>query len=387
MRVLIVDSGNPRGTFAAARYLRRAGWSVSIGTADTRGPASWSRATVGVYEVTPVERGLDAFLASTVEAVRASRSKVVLPGSDAELLALSHGRDRIPAIVPLADDAVVRRSVDKLELVRAAQDVGLPAPETASADDETLQRVRYPVVIKSRFHWLPEHSADAPTRLDATVCGDPATARARVEEMERFGGEPLVQELVDGTPVGVHLVSDRSGDVLAMLQQDSAPLFYPPRAGVRVRSITTPLDPALEPGIRALMRELGWFGFAGLAFLRGDDGVSRLIDFNGRVPSSLEASAGAGANYVPVWAAMAIDRPVPPIPRPQLGKRFHNLECDLRRALRERRGGLLRDLAGTLAQAPRAQHTIAKWDDPLVVVRYSARLLRESWSARRRRRG
>src|SRR5688500_11180788 len=104
MRAIIIGSGNPRGVLAASRYLHRSGWTVSLGTADIGGLPSWSRATDGVHPVPPVQRGLDAFLTAAAEAVRASRSELVLPGSDADLVALSRGRDRIPAIVPLAED-------------------------------------------------------------------------------------------------------------------------------------------------------------------------------------------------------------------------------------------------------------------------------------------
>ena len=384
MRVIIVGSGNPRGVLAATRYLSRGGWTVSLGTADVGGLPSWSRATDGVHPVPPVQRGLDAFLAGAAEAVRVSRSEVVLPASDADLMGLSRGRDRIPAIVPLADDEVVLRSVDKLELVRAALRAGLPAPDTEPAEDRALAGARYPVVVKSRFHWLPEHAGDAPSRLEAELCADRASARAVAERMRRAGGEPLVQEFMDGEPVNVHLVTDRDSRTLSMVQQDGAALYFPPGAGRRTRSVTVRLDRELEAGIPALMRELGWFGFAGVAFQRGADGVPRLIDFNGRLPSNIEASAGAGSRHMEAWAALATGRPTPPLDGVRLGMRFQWLEGDLRRAIRERRGGLVRDVATTLAYAPRAQHTVAKWDEPTLVVRYSARLLRESLTARRR---
>jgi hypothetical protein len=384
MRVIIVGSGNPRGTLAASRYLHRAGWTVSLGTADVGGLPTWSRATEGVHPVPPVQRGLDAFLAATAEAVRASRSELVLPASDADLVALSLGRDRIPATVPLADHAVVLRSVDKLELVRAGLRAGLAAPVTEVADDDALARARYPVVVKSRFHWLPEHAAGAPSRLEAEVCPDRAGARSVADRMRRAGGEPLVQEFMEGGPVNVHLVTDGDSRTLSMVQQEGAELYFPPGAGRRTRSVTVAMDRGLEAGIRALMRELGWRGFAGVAFQRGADGVPHVIDFNGRLPSNIEASAGAGSRHIEAWAALATGRRPPPLDQVRVGMRFQWLEGDLRRALRERRGGLLRDVGTTLAYAPRAQHTVAKWDEPTLVVRYSARLLRESLSARRR---
>lgn len=370
MHVLIVSSGNPRGTLAAARDLSRAGWTVSVGSADTSGLVSWAKSVHSMHPVPQVERGLDAFLTATADAIHASGAEVVLPGSDAELLALSAARERVPAIVPLAEDRVVRDAVDKLELFRTAERAGLPTPKTLPAEGDAFERVRYPAVVKSRFHWLPEHAHGAPARLNAKICGDATAARAAARTMSEAGGEPLLQDILEGDPVNVHVVTDRDGTVLSMVQQDSPRLFYTPGAGSRVRSVTVPVDPALEASIPKLMKDLGWFGFTGLAFLRDAEGVASYIDFNGRLSSSMEASQGAGANYLAVWLALATERPVPPIGPLVMGKRYHYLEGDVRRAFHERNGGLARDLAGALAWAPGAEHTISKWDEPLVSLRY-----------------
>jgi predicted ATP-grasp superfamily ATP-dependent carboligase len=382
MRALILGSGNVRGGLAAARYLTRAGWWVAAATLDAHGPVAWSRATRVVYPIPRVESGLDAFVEATIEAVRDSRCEVVLPVGDAELLAISHARAAIPAVVPYADDAVVRRSVDKLELVRAAHGVGLLAPETVPAHGAAIENAWYPILVKSRFHWLPDHPTGAPSRLNPVLVEDPSGARAAVDEMMRAGTQPVLQEIVDGTPVNVHIVVDRSGKTLTMTQQDGPQLFYPPRVGTRVRAVVNEIDQVFETGIPALLRELGWFGFVSLAFLRSATGAPYLIDLNGRIPANLEASAGAGPNCMAVWAALATGRSHARIPPPMVGKRFQNLEGDLRRALHERRGGVIRDVGGSLAYALRAQHTIAKWDQPSIVVRYSLRLLRESRYAR-----
>jgi predicted ATP-grasp superfamily ATP-dependent carboligase len=321
---------------------------------------------------------MDRFLAALVAAVHTSGAEVVLPSDDADLMALSAGREQIPAVVPLASDEVVRCVVDKLELMRAGNAAGLSTPHTAAADEGAFETMSYPVVVKPRFHWLPEHGSGAPARLPAKVCHDRAGAVAHADAIRRHGGEPLLQEHIGGTPINIHLVADQSSNVLGLDQQESAALFYPPGAGVRVRSVTVPTNPQLASGVGRLIAASGWFGFAGVAFLRGDDGVERLIDFNGRVPAFLEASAGAGPNYLAAWAALATNRPVPELQPARPGTRAHWLEGDLRRAFRERRGGLVRDIAGSFAYSFGATHTVLKRDEPVVALRYALRQIRKS---------
>jgi predicted ATP-grasp superfamily ATP-dependent carboligase len=378
MRALILSSSNLRGGIAGARRLRQAGWTVFAGVSDPTGPLAWTRAVEAVHPVVPPERDLEAFLTGVEQAVRASGAEVVFPTGDAELLALSHGRDRISAVVPLVDDAAVRRLVDKLELVNAAQAAGLDGPLTVPTGEVGYASMSYPVIVKSRFHWLPGYAPGAPSRLDATLCATEQDARRRALEMESAGAQVVLQELIHGMHVNVHGLSDQRGTLLGATQQESPPLFFPPGAGLRIRSVVVPLDPVLESGVRRLLSDSRWFGFAGITFVRGSDGRYRVIDFNGRVPAHLEASAGAGPNYLAMWAALATDRTPPALLEPKLGQRNHWLEGDLRRVLRERRGGLLRDLAGSLIYSVGASHTVLKRDDPLLGLRYTARQIRAS---------
>lgn len=346
---------------------------------------SWTRATEAVYAISPPERGLDEFLTTVASAIHRSGATVVLPSDDADLIALSLGRDRIPAVVPLAPDTVVNRLVDKLELVRAALRAGLSAPETHIADDLGFDAASYPVVVKPRFHWTPAHARRAPARIAAAICNDRPSAVAAADRMRRHGAAPLLQELIAGTPVYIHLVSDRSGTVLGLDQQEGQRLFFPPDAGLRVRSATVPTDPRLATGIRTLIGDSRWFGFASVTFLRGDDGEHRIIDFNGRIPAALEASAGAGPDYVVAWAALAMGERPPTLQPARIGTRFHWLEGDLRRALRERRGGLVSDVAGSFVYSLGATHTVLKRDELYAAFRHTIRQIQGSraWRARR----
>ncbi len=383
MRALIVCSTNPRAALTAARCLTDAGWRVCAVASDHHGPLSWSRRIEAVYPLPSIDAGLDPFIDTIERAVVASGAEIVLPAGDAELLALSHCRSRLSAIVPFAGDDVVRRMVDKLELMAAARRAGLDSPETRVATDQAIREASLPVMVKSRFHWLPEHADRAPARLEASLCTTDAEVRAAVEAIQGEGGEPLLQDYSTGTLMNVHMVADRDGTLLGIDQQTGVGLLYPLGVGIRTRSISVPLDERLVEGVGRMLKDVGWFGFAGLQFFAQDD-ECLVVDFNGRIPGNLAASYTAGVNYTAAWAALATDRPPPPLDGRRVGERFQWLEGDLRRAVKERRGGLARDVAGTLWYAVGAGHTIGHWDEPVLITRYAGRQLRQLAAGRNR---
>jgi predicted ATP-grasp superfamily ATP-dependent carboligase len=138
---------------------------------------------------------------------------------------------------------------------------------------------------------------------------------------------------------------------------------WPPGAGASCRAATVPVDPEIAARAAALFAELGWFGLAELQFLVPADGIARLIDFNGRFYGSLNLAVTAGANLPASWAALATGRPAEPATAAS-GSRYSWWEGDLRRALVERRGGIGRDVAGTLYSGLGAAHSVLRLRDP-----------------------
>lgn len=374
MRALIVGGGYERSALAASRALAHAGWTVGIGSPMRSGLAAWSRSTSYWHQVPPVQHDLEAFLEAINTAVTEKGYEIVFGAGDAEVLGLSFGRDRISVRVPYASHEAVVRAFDKLELSMAARRVGLPTPETVVATEEALASIKGPVVVKPRLHWTPGVKA-APPRLEVRVCQGRAEAIRRAFEIRAAGGEPLLQEVIRGYQMYYTMVSNRDGQIISGVQQVAEPLSWPPGAGVRVRSKTVPVDEWLKERISALIRDLGWFGLAAPDFLVPDDGMPRLKDFNGRFTESFEQIVAAGSNLPVIWGCLATGREVPQVVPATTGVRFHWLEGDLRRALVERRGGLVRDILDCFLYARGAAHPVWRKDDPWPAIRYSGHLL------------
>jgi predicted ATP-grasp superfamily ATP-dependent carboligase len=327
--------------------------------------------------VPPIQHDLEAFLEAINAAVTDKGYEIVFGAGDAEVLGLSFGRDRISARVPYASHEDVVRAFDKFELSMAARRVGLCTPETVVATEEALARVKGPVVVKPRLHWTPGVKG-APPRLEVRICPGRAEAIRRASEIHAAGGEPLLQEVIRGYQMYYTVVSDRDGRIISGVQQVAEPLAWPPGAGVRVRSKTVPVDEWLKERVSELVKDLGWFGLATPDFLVPEDGIPRLKDFNGRFTESFEQVLAAGSNLPVIWGCLATGREVPRVVPATTGVRFQWLEGDLRRALVERRGGLVRDILECLLYARGAAHPVWRKDDPWPAIRYSEHLLRRA---------
>ena len=328
-----------------------------------------------------MEHDLDAFLEATEAAVVRGGYEAVFCSEDAQALALSFGRDRLSATVPYPPHEVVLRAFDKFELSRAAQRAGMATPATVLADQHAIDETALPVIVKSRLHWTPGASG-APTRLEAEICTDRDVIRRRVAVIRGHGGEAVLQEVIKGRLVHYLVIVDGSSEILGGVQTLAEPLFYPgPDVGQRVRSVSVPVESDLRAKTEALMKDLRWVGMASLNLLLPRDGDEpSLVDFNGRYGASFDQYIAAGSNFPAIWADLATGRPLPQIPAPIVGVRFQWLEGDLRRAAKQRRGGLAHDVLDSFLYARGAVHTLWRRDDPLPAVRFVTRLAHRAWS-------
>ena len=373
-RALIIDDGTAGYVLPAARSLRRAGWSVGLGSAFPARRTRGSRAIDHRHTIPRPEKDLDAFVAGVNDAVAAEGYEVLIPADDVEMIALSFVRDRLDAIVPYASHQTVMRAVDKLELTNAARAMGIAVPRTEVANEESIASCPLPTMVKSRLHWDPETRASV-RHLLVQRLDDRTAVDRRVAEIEAAGGSALLQEPLSGRQIALSIVADRGGDLVAVSAQTT--LGFSLR-GPSTRAVTIDPDPALVELVGDLVRDLRWFGLANLQFFEPEGGRPHLIDWNGRLYGSLALAVGAGVELPAIWARCAVGEPPGPRVTARPGVRFQELEQDMTRARTQRSGGLARDLFGTLAFAPRAVHTIWSARDPLPAIRWGATLLRQA---------
>ncbi len=361
-RVLILDDGFDRGTIAAARALHQDGWTVGVG-APVRGIAGSSRTCSRWHRLPAPEDGVAEYIAAISAAVVSGGYEVVISGDDFGLLTLSEHRDEVPAIVPYAAHDVVVRAVDKLELVRAAESVGLAAPRTVEATDEAIAATELPVIVKPALHAAPGRVRPIFATLREQVV-------AHAAEIRRYGSKPLLQEVVEGGLMAYSFVADEDSSIVAAVQQRDLHR-WPTNVGVSARAQIVPADAELAEGVARLVRELGWFGMAQLQFLHTPGRRPSLIDWNARPYGSLPLAIAAGVNLPAMWARLATDRPFRPGPPPRSNVTFQWFPGDIRASVAER--GKARGAFDALRTALGASQSIWRLQDPWPAMRHYSR--------------
>lgn len=323
----------------------------------------------------PAQGNLTDFVTAINAATAEMGYDVVLPVSDAGALALSAERDRIDAIVPYAAHEVLTRALDKLTLAEAATRAGFGVPLTLPAQHgASLLRDNGPVVVKARLH-APARDATVPERMDATIAPTAALAIQRAAQIRTAGGDPILQEVMDGDLMAYSAVTDRDAKVIAAVQQE-AERVWPPGLGVSARARTVVIDPELAEMVQRLLADLGWIGLTQLQFLVPSDGRPRLIDFNGRLYGSLALAVGAGVNLPALWAATATGRAPAAAAAAAIGVRYQWFEGDVRLAADERGGRFVRGALSCLSAAARSRHSVWCSRDPKPSLRLACDLLR-----------
>lgn len=359
-RALIVTLGRARGALAAVRALHDAGWVVGVGT-----PAGDDMVTASRWctrrHVVPRPRGdAEAFIDGVRRAVHEGGYDVVFGGADDWMAALATYRESIPARVAHPPAHVVTAALDKVGLAARAAAVGINAPRTELATREVMDGWDGPVVVKCRAHWRPGHQHAY--RVEARRYPDMPSATDQIELLRGAGLEPVLQTPLDGQLCAlIGLV--HAGRLVGRVQQDTSRL-WPTPSGVSSRAVTVPLDETLAARASALLAGLGWEGLVELQFLRDQAGVPHLIDLNGRFYGSMALALAAGPNLPHAWGRQTLGHALPPLPDGRPGVRFSWAAGDLRRALVERRGGLVRDLASTVQWVLRAQESVWSVQDP-----------------------
>ena len=124
---VVLTDAETRAVVAACRGLHQAGFRVAAVAGTVPAPGLWSR-SVSEREILPhpLEEE-EAFVAQLERLVASRRHDLLVPGSDASLLAISRRRERLEPHIRLGlpPHDVVERSLDKRALLDAAQDAAV----------------------------------------------------------------------------------------------------------------------------------------------------------------------------------------------------------------------------------------------------------------------
>jgi predicted ATP-grasp superfamily ATP-dependent carboligase len=320
-----------------------------------------------------------AFADAVTETSRRVSADILLPVSEASLLAVLPRRDSIcPCLVPFAASERFIDICDKsLVLTSAARHGIAVARQCVLRSHADLLRfsgdLRFPVVAK------PARSVAGGakrSKFGAAHARDEA-ALARIVDRVPIEAYPvLVQERVVGAGMGVFVLL-WDGELRAAFAHRRV-REKPPSGGVSVLSESIALDPELLARSIALLRDFDWQGVAMVEYKVDErTGIPHLMEVNGRFWGSVQLAIDAGVDFPNLLIAAACGEPTAPVGRYRVGVRLRwewgdvdNLLLRLRRspselALPDGAPGRLRGLADfARAFGPRTRGEVLRLDDP-----------------------
>jgi predicted ATP-grasp superfamily ATP-dependent carboligase len=311
-RVLVTD-GEQRAALAVVRSLGRHGCEVHVASARHRSLAGVSRAAARTVRTPVPLHAPAAYVEALARYVAERKIAVVLPVTEASMLAVLEARDRLtPAVVPGGTLESFRALSDKAALAGHAGACGIAFPAHRVVSWEDRQRgvptdLCYPVVVK------PSRSVGEAggqrEKFGVIHAAGPAALAAVVARLPEAAYPLLIQQRVVGPGVGIF--------ALVWGEQRVATFAHrrlrekPPSGGVSVYAESIVADPSLVDRSIQLLRSLGWQGVAMVEYkVDAATGTPYLMEINGRFWGSLQLAIDAGVDFPALLVDCALGRGV-----------------------------------------------------------------------------
>jgi predicted ATP-grasp superfamily ATP-dependent carboligase len=309
---ILVTDGEERAALAIVRSLGRAQHRVFVCSPRKRSLAGGSKFVQDEAEVPSPLASAPAYAQVIRELVSRWKIEVLIPVSEASLLALLPERHQLDALIPFPAFEQFASISDKSVLLNAARDVGIRVPaqhtffsrEEAASAEET--RFEFPAVLK------PVRSVslvDGQRTKSAVVhVADQRQMHSALAQIPATAFPAMLQERVVGPGVGVFVLL-WGGKLIAQFFHRRI-REKPPSGGVSVyRESIGPQSELLERSV-ALLRRFDWQG-VGMMEYKIDRATATpyLMEFNGRFWGSLQLAIDAGVD-IPFcsWTRCAVKR-------------------------------------------------------------------------------
>ncbi len=309
LRILVTGAGAPgiRGTLYALRAGDPAVFTVGV---DLSERAVGRTLTDAFHRVPPPEA--PAYLDALRAVCRRERVDLVVPQTTREIAVLARQRDAFEADgvrVMVSDAAAVEAANDKGAVLRAFEDLGLPAPAWRTAHSEAalveaVAALGYPdapVVVKPPvsngmrgLRILREAAWDVRRVLAEKPSGVEVSLDDLLAVLRRGSVWPplLVSEYLPGPEYSVDAFIGERLAVAMPRRRDAV------RSGIAFETTLLPVRAGLAgPTLRAA-RHLGLRYAFGFQFKEDADGVPRVLECNPRVQGTMVASVFGGLNAV-----------------------------------------------------------------------------------------
>lgn len=300
MSVLVTD-GNERAALAVTRALGLQKIKVVIGAETERSLAGQSRYSAASFQYPSPYEDPERFVNTLLGMVVREKFDMLVPISDLAMQLIAERRDEFDqhTIIPAPQLSAYEAVSDKYRLMKRAQQLGVPIPDTLFVENGCLPcdlttLGEFPLVVK------PSRSR---VTVDGTWSATTVHHVASQRELEqlyqdtRYLRQPsLIQKRVEGEGQGIFALCDRGTPLVLFAHRRLRE--KPPSGGVSVLRESMELPKAMTEHAVRLLQDVKWHGVAMVEFkVERRTGIPRLMEINGRFWGSLQLALDAGVNF------------------------------------------------------------------------------------------
>jgi predicted ATP-grasp superfamily ATP-dependent carboligase len=316
---------------------------------------------------------------------------VLLPVTEASLLAVLPIRKDFDCLIPFASAEQFDRICDKAEVLSVANARGIAVPAqkdilAAPEAPDDLGSLYFPIVVK------PSRSVSGPesgrVRNAVSYANDEGELRESLTRVPTVSYPILLQQRIVGPGIGVSILI-WNGELRAAFSHRRI-REKPPSGGVSVLRESIPLDKHLLEASVGLLRDLEWKGVAMLEYKRdAKTGIYYLMEINGRLWGSLQLAIDSGVDFPRLLVEAALGSPSAPVTEYRIGVRsqwewgdvdnllalfFHSSDRLALPTRRPSRFATLTQFVRTLGNG--TQREVWRFNDPLPFFRESMNWIR-----------
>jgi predicted ATP-grasp superfamily ATP-dependent carboligase len=323
----------------------------------------WSRSCAERVRLPDPRENVHGFIDGLDELLRSRSYDVLIPGSEASLLAVSEHRERLESSTRLGlpSREAVRRSVDKRRLLEVADLAGLAAPHSKACTDfeeakAAASELRYPVVLKPAQSFQPVNGGMK--QQGVVVVPNVETLESSVPKLT----PPFIVQRFERAGF-LSCTGVFAEDRLLAATTSRVQRLWPPVAGMHTYSETVSPPRGLTDRVRVLLATIGWQGIFQLQMLKLPGGQLSVIDLNPRVFASIALDDYAGANTAAVWCDWLLGHDPPPVVA-QPARRYRWEEGELCHFVWQLRHRRLRAAVAAILPHRRVTHSWFRVTDP-----------------------
>lgn len=299
-KVLVLD-GRQRSTLAAVRSLGRAGIEVTVGEDRIPCLASRSKYAAGTLEYTSPATDPGLFIADVTRELERREYDMLLPMTDITMSLVVDNYDNLSNLVkiPIAGKSDYLKAIDKTEIIRVSQDLGIPVPKThfiGSISDlyNIREDLSFPAVIKpGQSKYL---TSDGWISVGVDYAFDFDELIRKMDNYKKLPSLPMIQERISGPGIGAFLLFNRGVEKAIFFHRRIRE--KPPSGGVSVLRESIDPDPAIKEYSIRLLKALNWHGVAMVEFkIDQRDNAPKVMEINARFWGSLQLAIDSGIDF------------------------------------------------------------------------------------------